>query len=400
MRRGFTLIELLVVIGIIALLVGILLPVILRAREKGRQATCLSNQRQITQALLIKAQDSGGRLPDADGVWGALGLTTGVTSCPSAALSGINYVYNARVGGHTASGFALPEETLLVADGDTDDHVARNVKDANTFDYRHEHALYAGYADGHVARCVLPLPNLSFVGDTFTAPEDVANVLGITVITQQAQFPTEAPGATAATADALAAFLPVVLAEMSKYPTALLRRAGSATPVRNALAITGADVTMPPCCDAGSACGTTTYFVTADTGNPPHGARAIHHAIYHSIDGISDADWTALGGSYPGGTSYKDEPNNSLSGTLCDLGQVSAAEDRAVFFSYLMTNPAEVDVRAESDAVIKAKEAKMKAWLLSVCPTLDTRYWTYIASGSKKHPVNGPGNGGPNLTEL
>ena len=47
MRRGFTLIELLVVIAIIAILAAILFPVFARAREKARQASCLSNIKQL-----------------------------------------------------------------------------------------------------------------------------------------------------------------------------------------------------------------------------------------------------------------------------------------------------------------------------------------------------------------
>ncbi len=57
MKRGFTLIELLVVIAIIAILAAILFPVFARAREKARQTSCLSNEKQIMLAQLAYAQD-------------------------------------------------------------------------------------------------------------------------------------------------------------------------------------------------------------------------------------------------------------------------------------------------------------------------------------------------------
>ncbi len=55
--RGFTLIELLVVIAIIAILAAILFPVFARAREKARQASCLSNLKQTGTAMLMYIQD-------------------------------------------------------------------------------------------------------------------------------------------------------------------------------------------------------------------------------------------------------------------------------------------------------------------------------------------------------
>ena len=62
-RSAFTLVELLVVIGIIALLVGILLPTLGRARESANQVKCMANLRQLGQALTIYVGENKGSLP-------------------------------------------------------------------------------------------------------------------------------------------------------------------------------------------------------------------------------------------------------------------------------------------------------------------------------------------------
>jgi len=64
--RAFTLVELLVVVGIIAVLIGILMPVLGRAREMSRRTGCLANLRSLGQAMYMYAQDNHDRLPNSN----------------------------------------------------------------------------------------------------------------------------------------------------------------------------------------------------------------------------------------------------------------------------------------------------------------------------------------------
>src|SRR5689334_12091709 len=63
-QHGFTLVELLVVIGIIAVLIGILIPVLGRARESSRATVCRSNLREVYHAIVMYANENRDLFPD------------------------------------------------------------------------------------------------------------------------------------------------------------------------------------------------------------------------------------------------------------------------------------------------------------------------------------------------
>ena len=89
-KRAFTLVELLVVVGIIAILIGILLPAISGARRQAKITQCASNLRQVATAFTNYLNDSKGL-----SFWRA----------PNIALDGVEwYVYGGREQDNTNTG--------------------------------------------------------------------------------------------------------------------------------------------------------------------------------------------------------------------------------------------------------------------------------------------------------
>jgi prepilin-type N-terminal cleavage/methylation domain-containing protein/prepilin-type processing-associated H-X9-DG protein len=155
-RSGaFTLIELLVVIAIIAILAAILFPVFAKARDKARQASCLSNMKQIGLALTQYTQDydglypvvvsfavvnntpylnnwgvdlipgtnatlnSGGTVPS---IIGPYVKNNGIFACPSSpvaqspASAGLGYLLNDLLAGRAEAQLSGVAQTVLVCD--------------------------------------------------------------------------------------------------------------------------------------------------------------------------------------------------------------------------------------------------------------------------------------------
>jgi prepilin-type N-terminal cleavage/methylation domain-containing protein/prepilin-type processing-associated H-X9-DG protein len=144
--RGFTLIELLVVIAIIAILAAILFPVFAKAREKARQISCLSNEKQIGLAFTQYIQDNDEKLPDGEGYLAAADnyqgdgsgwagqvypyiKSTALFHCPDDSTSAIgvrvpvSYAFNQNAQGVSDAQFQADSQTVLIFEisGDVSD---------------------------------------------------------------------------------------------------------------------------------------------------------------------------------------------------------------------------------------------------------------------------------------
>ena len=149
MKKGFTLIELLVVIAIIAILAAILFPVFSKAREKARQATCTSNQKQIALAMTMYVQENDEAMPVIDAsTWSTVDLKGKILNCPN--TTGQGYVANAFLSELGLGQVTTPEAVWMTADAKKGATSVAGYT-ASDMEARHANGIIASYFDGHVA---------------------------------------------------------------------------------------------------------------------------------------------------------------------------------------------------------------------------------------------------------
>ena len=108
-KRAFTLIELLVVVAIIAILAGLLLPALSRAKDTARRTSCVSNLRQVNLAIRFYVDDFADSLP--------------VLPDPNPYPNGVGAYYKQLVKGYLGlTGPAAPNEKVFICPTDPNFH--------------------------------------------------------------------------------------------------------------------------------------------------------------------------------------------------------------------------------------------------------------------------------------
>jgi len=156
-HRGFSLIEVLVICAIVVGMISVFIPMLINSRERGRQTSCLNNQKQLATMIVTYTQDHDSMLPKSDSVWltlRAIRLPKDVFVCLTVRQANLtslenDYVYNDALSGQEMGQIHLPAATMVTADGRSvgNDNICRTQLDLAE---RHFRKLNASFLDGHV----------------------------------------------------------------------------------------------------------------------------------------------------------------------------------------------------------------------------------------------------------
>jgi hypothetical protein len=234
------------------------------------------------------------------------------------------------------------------------------------------------------------------VPPTITQLADVASAFDIAIVTSQPELPVKTHygliGGKEASGRALSRYVPIFIQEFTLYPPSLVRRARVKRVVLcEGLSFAGEQRGAIPDFEHD-----TLYLdVARGSYSEDYMRRVLHHEFFHHVDLRDDGSlyrddvWAALNDPAShygnGGRSGQGTPGASLltdrfPGFLDFYATTGVEEDKAEVFACLLSQPGYVAHRIETDEILRAKVARMKALITSFAPEADADFWQRVGA--------------------
>jgi len=216
--------------------------------------------------------------------------------------------------------------------------------------------------------------------------EIVTDTLTIAVATQHGKIEGKRP-----TSEAIEGYAALFLREFTLYPTALVKRSRLRRIVLcEGLSLAGERRAGVPDFEHD------VLYLDIPTGDydEMYQCETIHHEFFHVIDFQDDGQvyvderWSRLNRPdfkyASGGRSAQNLPSflmltDRFPGFLNQYSTTGVEEDKAEVFANMIVEPAYVDMRVQTDPVLKAKVARMRELLAAFCPEVNDAFWAKVA---------------------